>query len=225
MMPPPDQTITATLARIAEGQDAGDLLLQSVYAELKRMARGKLAAESDMVTMGATGLVHEAWLRVSTGSRADFQNRKHFFAAAAEAMRRILIERARALGRQKRGQRATRITLDDAHGQHTDGIELLALDLALDELEKNDRQMAAVVKLRYFCGLGVAAVAELLEVSPRPVDRLWQRAAAWRKIRLAWLGAFGRSYRQVRHPEAHHAACALLSARVVAGRGGPRQCQ
>ncbi len=177
--------ITQVLERMRHGEAGQDELLAKVYTELKGMARGKLVAESGPVTMGATGLVHEAWLRVACGSGADFLNRRHFFAAAAEAMRRILIERARARGRLKRGQHATRITLDEGHGQCSDNVELLALDLALDELEGKDLQMAAVVKLRYFCGLSVPEVAGLLEVSPRTVDRLWQRARAWMKLRLA----------------------------------------
>ncbi|MEZ5461659.1 MAG: ECF-type sigma factor [Dokdonella sp.] len=124
-------------------------------------------------TMGTTGLVHEAWLRIVGPGWPDIESRRHFFGIAAEAMRRIMIERARSAGRQKRGNHATRITLQEYHGQETrnDSIDLVALDQALSELEAGDSGMSQVVKLRYFCGLTAEEVAEVLEISPRTVDR------------------------------------------------------
>ncbi len=178
--------VTRVLQRLQKGDAAFADLLDLVYAELKQMARGRISRESDMITMGATGLVHEAWLRLTGGGWPDFENRRHFFSAAAEAMRRIMIERARAAGRQKRGGGATRITLQESYGDEADSgiVDLLALDQALDELDAKDAEMSQVVKLRYFCGLSVEEVADIEQVSARTVDRRWRAARAWMKVRL-----------------------------------------
>lgn len=182
-----ESDITRMLQRLHHGDAVYDELLELVYAELKRMARNRVSRESDMVTMGATGLVHEAWLRLTGSGWPDFENRRHFFSAAAEAMRRILIERARAAGRKKRGGRATRITLQEGQlAESADGgVDLMALDQALEELQSRDADMSQVVKLRYFCGLNIEEVADILQVSVRTVDRRWQAARAWMKVRLA----------------------------------------
>ncbi len=178
--------MTRVLQQLQSGDAAYADLLDLVYVELKQMARGRISRESGMITMGTTGLVHEAWLRLTGGGWPDFENRRHFFSAAAEAMRRIMIERARAAGRQKRGGGATRITLQESHDTKPgDGnVNLMALDQALNELEAKDSDMSQVVKLRYFCGLSIEEVAEIQHVSSRTVDRKWQAARAWMKVRL-----------------------------------------
>lgn len=178
--------LTMLLQQFGEGKADSNALLDHVYAELKQMANARIARESEVITMGATGLVHEAWLRLGGEDLPEFENRRHFFAAAAEVMRRILIERARAAKRDKRGAGATRITLQDGH--HSDpglDVDLLGLDLALRDLEALDQEMAQIVKLRYFCGLTVAETAELLSLSPRTINRTWTAARAWMKVRLA----------------------------------------
>ena len=181
-----DADVTALLRQVSEGKANHSELLRFVYAELRQMANAKIARESDLITMGATGLVHEAWLRLGGKDLPGFDNRRHFFTAAAEAMRRILIERARAAKRLKRGGGATRITLQDGHNAEPGvDVDLLALDHALDDLEDRDQCMAQVVKLRYFCGLTNGETAEVLTLSPRTVDRKWTAARAWMKIRLA----------------------------------------
>lgn len=168
------------------GQDM-DAVLPLVYGELKRMAQSKIDRESDVITMGATGLLHEAYLRLTRGDDQQFQNRAHFFAAASEAMRRILVERARALAAQKRGQRPTRVSLGDDRlaADVTTAIDVVSLDAALDGLEARDPAMAVVVKLRYFGGLTVEETAAALTVSPRTVNRTWTAARAWLKLHLA----------------------------------------
>ncbi len=177
--------ITALLKDAAPGSESYDRLLELVYLELRQIAQRKISRESAAITMGATGLVHEAWLRLGAETE-QFENRRHFFGAAAEAMRRILIERARAAARQKRGAGALRITLQDHHVSGADAdVDLLALDQVLSKLEQRDGAMANVVKLRYFAGLTVNEVAEVLDVGPRTVDRLWQGARAWIKVQLA----------------------------------------
>ncbi|MFK7956545.1 MAG: ECF-type sigma factor [Lysobacterales bacterium] len=180
-----DQEITRALQQFSAGQENLDAVLPMVYSELKQMARKRIAGESDVITMGATGLLHEAYLRL-TSSHSGFENRAHFFAAAGEAMRRILVERARALSTQKRGQRPTRISLDDdrAESDAADAVELMALDSALTRLEEQDPAMATVVKLRYFGGLTVAETAQALTVSSRSVNRAWSAARAWLKVQL-----------------------------------------
>lgn len=181
--------ITRALKEIAGDQQKLEAVLPAVYAELKGMARRRIAQESDVITMGATGLLHEAYLRMA-GSKSGFDNRAHFFAAAGEAMRRILVERARALAAVKRGQRPTRISLDDQPGlagsvpATADAIDLMALDSALTDLEGVDPAMATVVKLRYFGGLTVDETAQALTVSPRSVNRAWRAARVWLKVQL-----------------------------------------
>lgn len=180
-----DWEITHALQQCASGQENLDTVLPMVYSELKQMAKNRIASESDLITMGATGLLHEAYLRLA-GSHVGFENRAHFFAAAGEAMRRILIERARALATKKRGQRPTRISLDDypTDSDTADAVELMALDSALTRLEARDPAMATVVKLRYFGGLTVAETAQALTVSSRSVNRAWNAARAWLRVQL-----------------------------------------
>jgi RNA polymerase sigma factor (TIGR02999 family) len=154
-----------------------------VYGELRELAARKLANERPGQTLDATGLVHEAFLRLIPQGSAQTQNwhgRAHFFAAAAEAMRRILIEAARKRNQIKRGGERTRVELDDypiAAGASCD--TLLALDEALDKLAATDAVAARLVQLRYFAGMSIPEAAEILSVSPRTADRLWAYARAF----------------------------------------------
>jgi RNA polymerase sigma factor (TIGR02999 family) len=168
--------------RNAEPQAARHIL-PMVYDELRRLAAQKLARELPGQTLDATALVHEAYLRLA-GNDPDriWSGRAHFFAAAAQAMRRILVENARAKNRLKRGGDLGRADLaPDAIPafQTANDDELLAVDSALDRLAATDPTAAELVKLRYFAGLSVSQAAELLNVSPRTADRIWSYARAW----------------------------------------------
>lgn len=173
--------VTRILAALHGGDPrAADELLAAVYDELRRMARGQMRRERPGQTLQPTALVHEAYLRLVGAAPPSWESRGHFYRAAAEAMRRILIERARARARVKRGSDPVRTTLSDAAlVTEPPPEELLALDLALADLEARDAQMAAVVKLRYFAGLTVEETAAALGQSPRAVNRLWAAARAW----------------------------------------------
>ncbi len=155
-------------------------LLPLVYAELRAIARRKMAAEKPGQTLQATALVHEAFLRL-VGDESAFENRRHFFSAAAEAMRRILIEQARRKSRQRHGgeQRKTETPLDDIGIETDHSADMLDLDAALTQLDSLDESMADVVKLRYFAGLTVDETAAALDISPRAVNRHWTAARAW----------------------------------------------
>jgi|SRR5579884_969839 len=179
------------VTRILSGIEQGDLhaaeqLLPLIYDELRKLAAQKLTQEKPGQTLEATALVHEAYLRlVDTAKAQHWNSRGHFFAAAAEAMRRILVENVRRKESLKRGGGRVRKSLDEENlvvAEEPD--ELLALDEALEQLTVSDPQAAEVVKLRYFAGLTVPQTAEVLGVSPRTVDSLWAFARAWllRKI-------------------------------------------
>jgi RNA polymerase sigma factor (TIGR02999 family) len=177
------ERVTQLLGEIESGNaQASDELLPLVYAELRRLAKFRVAQERHAHSVQATSLVHEAYLRLVGSEQPQWQGRGHFFAAAAEAMRRILVEKARQRASLKRGGELRRTTFSDskAEGPH-DAEELLSLDAALDSLEARDAAMANVVKLRYFAGLSVSETAEALDLSPRTVDRLWTAARAWLK--------------------------------------------
>ena len=183
--PPLNPEFTRLLHLMNEGAPgAGDDLLRTVYAELRRIAQTRIAAEGTP-TLQATELVHEAWLRLGGGTAPDqgWENRRHFFAAAAESMRRILVDRARARTSQKRGGGITRLPLETASGLATadtfDPDLLVALDAALTALEAENPSAARVVKLRFFIGLTVPETATLLAVDERTVIRKWKFAQAW----------------------------------------------
>ncbi len=159
---------------------AAEELLPLVYEELRRLAASKMAAESPGQTLQPTALVHEAWLRLTEKREARFANRTHFFAAAALAMRRILIANARRKDRQKRGGGWERVDL--VHVQLAQPLateELLALDEALDQLAQCDPQAAELVQLRFFAGLTQQQAADVLGISRRTADRTWAYARAW----------------------------------------------
>jgi RNA polymerase sigma factor (TIGR02999 family) len=161
---------------------AASQLLPLVYEKLRRLAAQKLAHEKVGQTLQPTALVHEAYLRLVGKDRGGQQwdGRGHFFAAAAEAMRRILVERARARTTLKRGGKCQRLDLDQIELACDDRAhELLALDEALDELERHEAQAAQLVKLRYYGGFTHQQAAEALGISRRAADRLWVLARAW----------------------------------------------
>jgi len=174
------------LTHILEAIDRGDpeaaeRLLPLVYDELRTLAARRLAHEKPGQTLQATALVHDAYLRLVEGDAARVWNsRGHFFAAAAEAMRRILVENARRKRASKRGGDRVKVELDRLEVAATDvSDDLLTLDDALTDFTAVDPQAAELVKLRYFAGLTVKQAAEALGVSPRTADSLWAFARAW----------------------------------------------
>ncbi len=173
--------ITRILEQAKDGDSrAAHQLLEAVYGELRRIARAKLARERPGQTLQATALVHEAYLRLVKDEHARWENRGHFFAAAAEAMRRILVEAARRKGRIKHGGGRQRFELDEADAiVPPESVDLIALDEALEKLSRTDRVKADLVKLRYFTGLTVADAGEILGVSRATADRYWRFARAW----------------------------------------------
>jgi RNA polymerase sigma factor (TIGR02999 family) len=174
--------VTRILSAIDQGDpSAAEQLLPLVYDELRQLAAQKLAHEQPGQTLQATALVHEAYLRLlGQEPRQQWNSRGHFFAAAAEAMRRILVEVARRRARHKHGGDRERIELDaSAIIAPEAGDDLIALDEALDRLATEDPLSANLVKLRYFAGLTIPQAAEALGVSPRKADFLWSFARAW----------------------------------------------
>jgi RNA polymerase sigma factor (TIGR02999 family) len=174
--------VTHILAAVEHGdpQAAGELL-PLVYAELRRLAKQRLAREKPGQTLQATALVHEAYLRLVDGEVIQrWESRGHFFAAAAEAMRRILVDNARRKGAEKHGGRWARQELDDVDiAAPAPSEDLLALDEALAKLEANDPVKAQLVKLRHFAGLSEEDAAQALGVSRATVQRHWRYAKAW----------------------------------------------
>jgi RNA polymerase sigma factor (TIGR02999 family) len=159
---------------------AAQELLPLVYEELRRLAAHKLANEAPGQTLQPTALVHEAWLRLIGDQEQDFQNRAHFFGAAAEAMRRILIERARRKAALRHGGGLKRVELDqiDLPEKASDDL-LLHVNSALDALAQADARAAELVKLRFFAGLSVEQAAQALGVTDRTARRDWRFARAW----------------------------------------------
>lgn len=180
---PPMSDVTRLLDAAAAGDPrAAEDLLPLVYDELRRLAAAKLAQEQPGQTLQATALVHEAYLRLVGGTTGDpgWDNRGHFFAAAAEAMRRILVEQARRKGRVKRGGGAARVDLEDLvtrAGPSPD--DLLDVDEALDRLAASAPRAADLVKLRFYAGLTGNEAAAALGIAPRTADALWAYARAW----------------------------------------------
>jgi RNA polymerase sigma factor (TIGR02999 family) len=158
--------------------------MPQVYDELRRLAANYLRRERPGQTLQATALVHEAFLRLNAEKNHPWKNRTHFLAIAALSMRQILVQRARARNAAKRGGDPQRITLDESAlaetpQAQTGGVDVLALDAALEQLAALDPQQAKIVELRYFGGLTVEEVAETLEISPATVKRHWTLARAW----------------------------------------------
>ena len=155
-------------------------LLPEVYDELRKLATARLARERHARTLQPTALVHDAYLRVDSTSERRWEKRGHFFAAAALAMRRILVERARHRQRLKRGGGAEHVEIDSAIGGADPRLtDLVAVDEALVQLEQADPRKAQIVTLRYFAGLSIEETAAALDLSPATVKNEWQFARAW----------------------------------------------
>ncbi len=182
--------VTEVLDQVASGDSgASDRLLALVYEELRRLARARIANEPAGQTLQPTALVHEAYLRLVDVDRPPiWSGRAHFFGAAAEAMRRILVEAARRRRAIKRGGGRERIGLSQAIEEQTEGgdeaFDLLALDQALRELEREHPSLAELVRLRYFAGVSLEETAELLGLSRATAQRRWVMARAWLYGRL-----------------------------------------
>jgi RNA polymerase sigma factor (TIGR02999 family) len=175
--------VTHILEALAHGDTtAADELLPLVYEELRKLAAQKMANEAPNQTLQPTALVHEAWLKLAGSNRQQWRGRSHFFGAAAEAMRRILIDKARRKSSLKRGQDQPLEELDESRIElPMPQDEILAVHEALDALAAEDATAAEVVKLRYFVGMTIPEIAEALEISPRSADRHWVFARAWLK--------------------------------------------
>ena len=173
--------VTRILNAIEQGDErATDKLLPLVYDELRLLAAQKLSQEKPGQTLQATALVHEAYLRLVDGQNQSWNSRGHFFQAAAEAMRRILVESARKKGRLKRGGNRERVSFDDldlAIGEFPEDV--VALDEALTKLAKEKPLMVKAIELRYFTGLTLEQIAKILGVSERTVSSYWTYAKAW----------------------------------------------
>jgi RNA polymerase sigma factor (TIGR02999 family) len=174
--------VTLILSRIEAGDlHASDQLLPLVYEELRELAAAKMAQESPGQTLQATALVHDAYLKLVDVEKAQhWDSRGHFFAAAAEAMRRILVNNALRKQRPKHGGEVRRVDLEEnLRLNDSSNDEILALNEALTRLSVADETAAEVVKLKYFAGLSVPQIADILDISARTVDRRWAYARAW----------------------------------------------
>ena len=173
--------VTHILAAIDQGDaNAADKLLPLVYEELRKLAAHRMANEAASQTLQATALVHEAWMRLVGRENPKFANRAHFFAAAAEAMRRILIDNARRKRALRHGGGQLRVDFELAEMAATgDDDELLAVNDALDKLAAQNKLEAELVKLRYFVGMTLEEAAEVLGISARTADNYWAHARAW----------------------------------------------
>jgi len=175
------QEVSQLLRAWGEGdQTAFEKLMPLVYEDLRRMARRHMGRQGPGHTLQTTALIHEAYLRLVDQKEARWQNRTHFFAVAARAMRQILVDYARARHAAKRGGEAVVVSLDEAVAPSDErSAELLALNDALESLAAIDHRKCQVVELRYFGGLSVEETAEVLKVSPETVARDWRMARAW----------------------------------------------
>ena len=186
--------VTRVLAAMAQGEaQTSSQLLPLVYDELRRLAAHKMAKEAPGQTLEATALVHEAYLRlVDTDKVPHWSSRGHFFAAAAEAMRRILIERARHKRSLKAGGDRQRQELADVEISAPEpGIDLLALDEALEKLESQDKLKAELVKLRFFAGLTIEEAAQALGIATSTADKYWAYARCWLRLEMERLRKAG----------------------------------
>jgi RNA polymerase sigma factor (TIGR02999 family) len=172
--------VTRMLDRVQRGDPkASEELLPLVYDELRKLAAHKMAHEAAGQTLQPTALVHEAWLKLA-GSQQDWKHRGHFFGAAAEAMRRILIDRARKRKRERHGGQLTRVNLDNVEvAVETDDETLLRLDESLEKFALESPDKAQLIKLRFFAGLSIAEAARALGISDATAKRHWAYARAW----------------------------------------------
>jgi RNA polymerase sigma factor (TIGR02999 family) len=180
---------TRILRQASAGQ-ASEQLIPLVYNQLRQIARRQMANERGSHTLQATALVHEALLRLCGGEKLEYKDRAHFLAAAAQAMRNLLLEHARNRGRLKRGGKKKRVPLDVVDlASDTDAEEVHAIDDALAKLEQQDARMAQIVRLRFFAGSSVDEIADALNISDRTVRREWKLARAWLARELGVAGA------------------------------------
>ena len=193
MSAPQEHAITRFLNDLSQGDAArAGELLPLVYEELRALARAHVAREKPGRTLQATELVHEAWLRVAGGSDGNWghwNGRAHFFGAAAQAMRRILVEQARRRARLKRGGERERVELEEVEllpeGRASPAADVLAVEEALSRLEREDERKGRIVELRYFAGLTVEETAAALDLSVGTVEREWRFIRAWLQAELA----------------------------------------
>lgn len=173
--------LTQLLIQASKGnQNAVDALLPHVYRELKKLAGGYMRREREGHTLNATGLVHEAYMKLVDQNQVEWRNRAHFFGIAASIMRRLLVDHARSRHRDKRGGGVEKVELNEAIAAPMDrGFELIAVDGALDRLTQMDPVQGRVVELRFFGGLSVEECAEVMQISPATVKRHWSVAKAW----------------------------------------------
>jgi RNA polymerase sigma factor (TIGR02999 family) len=173
--------VTQILAAIEQGDaNAADKLLPLVYEELRKLATHRMANEAAGQTLQPTALVHEAWMRLVGKENPKFENRAHFFAAAAEAMRRILIDKARRKRAQRHGGGQQRVDFEQVEfATASDDEQLLAVNEALDKLAAQNKLEAELVKLRYFVGMTLEEAADVLGISARTADNYWAHARAW----------------------------------------------
>ena len=176
-----EHEITRVLNAIGKGHgQASEELLPLVYAELRQLAAARMAREAAGHTLQATALVHEAWMRVAGDGARKWENRGHFFAAAAEAMRRILIENARRKSRLKHGGDQVRVEFEGLDfAEATPDEQVLLMDEALERLKAEDPEKAKIVLMKFFGGLSSREVAEIIGVTERTVERQWAFAKAW----------------------------------------------
>lgn len=172
--------VTRILQSLDEDGLAAEELLPLVYGELRQLAAKRMASQPAGHTLQATALVHEAWLRLFDGNARVWQNRAHFFRAAAQAMRHILIERARSKMSRKHGNRPKYVSIDDVDVADEPPEErVLLIDEALERLQKKHAELAQVVMLKFFAGLTNAEVAEMTGVTERTIQNKWAFAKAW----------------------------------------------
>ncbi len=172
--------ITQILQSVERGENSAERLLPLLYDELRKLAAHKLAQEAPGQTLQPTALVHEVWLRLLGNENSQWNSRSHFFGAAAEAMRRILIDSARRKEAEKRGAGLQRVDLEDVDvAAKADGTTLLRMDEALEKLAREDPPAAELVKLRFFAGLTNEQAAAALGISVRTAKRYWAFARAW----------------------------------------------
>ena len=175
--------VTHLLVSWSHGDKAAlEQLIPLVYGELRRLASAYLRHERPNHTLQSTALVHEAFMRLVGQHCVEWRNRAHFFAIAAQMMRRILVDYARAQRREKRGSGAVKLELDAALAEGLDSgvdLDILALNDALDELSRLDSRQGRVVELRFFAGLSIEETAEVMDLSPASIKREWNTARAW----------------------------------------------
>ncbi|HET6201898.1 MAG TPA: ECF-type sigma factor [Planctomycetota bacterium] len=184
------ERVTQLLASAAGGDaEASSALLPLVYTELRRLARARLAREDPGQTLQPTALVHEAYLRLVGPGNVKWNSRGHFFGAAARAMRRILVERARRKGRLKHGGEARRVEWDgESIEAPSPSVDVLSLNEAIERLEARDKRKSEIVHLRFFAGLSIKETAAALDLSPTTVKGEWTFAKAWLRREIRGIG-------------------------------------